>query len=200
MQEKKIRTIGHSNQHIIDFLDMLKTYNITHILDVRSSPYSEYSPQFNKDELKDRLKEIWVQYMSFWKEFGARHDDIQLLNEHGQVDFEKVTKSVNFLMWVERLNKWTDSGHKLCLMCSEANPLECHRFSMLSAYLSHEQKYTISHIIREDTIIKDITQEDLEEKMLDEFKLKVGFFETKEDLIKIAYKKKNLQIWYKPSF
>ncbi len=49
------------------------------------------------------LKQRRIAYMHFSEEFGARHNDPDLLDDDGEVDFEKVRKSWNFKQGVERL-------------------------------------------------------------------------------------------------
>jgi uncharacterized protein (DUF488 family) len=43
-----IYTIGHSNYSIEKLIDMLKTYNIDTVVDIRGTPYSKYNVQYNK--------------------------------------------------------------------------------------------------------------------------------------------------------
>ena len=51
----KIYTIGHSNQSLDEFYEMLKNQGITCIIDVRSMPYSKYTSQFNKESITIHL-------------------------------------------------------------------------------------------------------------------------------------------------
>ena len=52
---KKIYTIGHSNVGVEDLLRSIQLHRINCIIDVRSVPASSYSPQFNKEPLKNYL-------------------------------------------------------------------------------------------------------------------------------------------------
>ena len=54
--ELTILTIGHSTRTLDEFLDLLKTYHVTLVVDVRSVPRSRHNPQFNKETLPDSLK------------------------------------------------------------------------------------------------------------------------------------------------
>ncbi|MCI5148864.1 MAG: DUF488 family protein [Candidatus Electrothrix sp. MAN1_4] len=58
-------SIGYS-PHILDtFLDTLKKYHITAVADVRSSPYGQFKPEFNKEQLFDFLqKKVSPMYLS----------------------------------------------------------------------------------------------------------------------------------------
>ncbi|MGU9956192.1 MAG: DUF488 family protein [Arenicellales bacterium WSBS_2016_MAG_OTU3] len=58
-----IFTIGHSTHSAEYFVGLLKQHEITAICDVRSSPYSQFNPQFSQAELKLNLLENGIQYV-----------------------------------------------------------------------------------------------------------------------------------------
>jgi len=203
-------TIGHSNQSFEDFSAMLQSHNVNVIVDVRSVPASKYTPQFNKEPLQASLTGIGVKYMSFADEFGARRTDA--LDYNHNVDFEKAILTPAFQRGVERILTGLDKGYRISLMCSEANPLECHRFAMVSRYF-YEQGLDVRHIIREKEGGKDariilMTHKELQDKMIAEYvrKKKIPsvcppdiFGEnevTQEIQIVLAYRQKNKEIAY----
>src|SRR5215213_8109475 len=97
-----IYTIGHSTHPIDYFLELLKKYSVNCLVDVRSVAASSYNPQYNKEPLSNFLKHQGITYMHFAEEFGARHADPDLLDEQGNVDFERVRKSSLFKSGLER--------------------------------------------------------------------------------------------------
>ena len=103
MNKPKVYTIGHSTHSIEYFLELLREYNISCVVDIRSVPASAYNPQFNKEPLKAYLKKHKISYLSFAKEFGARQTDPGLLDENGQLAFDKARKSWFFKQGLERL-------------------------------------------------------------------------------------------------
>lgn len=48
----KLYTIGHSQHDVEYFIEMLMKHNINYVLDVRSTPYSKYAEQYNKDNIE----------------------------------------------------------------------------------------------------------------------------------------------------
>ena len=56
-------TIGHSNHDLEHFFELLKMHAITAIGDVRSSPYSKFNPQYNREPLQKALKENRIAYV-----------------------------------------------------------------------------------------------------------------------------------------
>lgn len=203
MTEKfKLYTVGHSNQTPEEFLHLLQEHDVNCIVDVRSVPASKYAPQFNEDCLRWFLKSKGIQYLHFGEEFGARRYDS--LNDDGQVDFERAVTTPNFLHGIERLMKGLERGFRISLMCSEANPLECHRFSLVSRYF-HEHGVDVQHILKDASLAPHA---ELEKEMITEYKksrkhhlpdidLLFGSY-TEEDQRRDAYRLKNKEIGFKP--
>lgn len=160
--EKTVFTVGHSNHTLEYFLKILQLHRINCIIDVRSVPYSRIVPQFNKDLLVSSLKINNIVYAHFAKEFGARHTKLSLLDENGKVDFDKIRASDEFKQGVVRLENALRIGYRVALMCSEANPFDCHRFSMISYQLVKEQMQ-IYHILQNGALLDN---RELENRLL----------------------------------
>ena len=58
MSDYTVYTIGHSNILFEKFSTLLQTHDITAIADVRSTPYSKFTPQFNREALQKSLRAI----------------------------------------------------------------------------------------------------------------------------------------------
>jgi len=198
----KLYSIGHSSQTQEEFLALLMQHGINCIVDVRSVPASKYTPQFNQETLKWFLKSHDIQYLHFGDEFGARRTDC--LDEHGQVNFERAVKTPNFQQGVIRLMTGLKKGYRIALMCSEADPLECHRFSMVSRYF-YDQGVDVQHILKDGILASHAS---LEKEMINQFlhsrkyhlpeiDLLFGSY-SEEEQRKDAYRLKNKEIGYKP--
>ena len=197
----KLYTVGHSNQTVEEFLSLLQCHGVNCVVDVRSVPASKYAPQFNEENLKSFLKLHDIQYLAFGNEFGARRTDC--INNDGQVDFEVAVTTPLFQQGAKRLMKGLERGFRIALMCSEADPLECHRFSLVSRYF-HNQGIEVLHILKDADLASHI---EVEKRMVNEFlhSRKYHLAEvdelfgtyTAEDQLKDAYKLKNKEIGYK---
>jgi len=201
MQENRtIYTIGHSNHEIDFFLELLQSQNIDCVVDVRSTPASKYNPQFNQKPLSAFLKNKEITYMHFGQEFGARQEDEGLLDENGCVNFAWFRKTRAFQNGIERIDIGLDKGFKIALMCSEGNPLECHRFSMISVYLA-EIGMEVKHILKDKSLLSNV---ELEQQLLKKFKKKLpqpSLFTPDVDekaQLKAAYELHNQWIGWKP--
>lgn len=196
----KIYTVGHSTHEINYFVELLMHFNINCLIDVRSVAASKYNPQFNKDFLSNFLKKKGIVYLHFAKEFGARHTNPALLDEDGKVDFDKVRASFEFKNGVSRLLNGIEKGFTITLMCSESEPIECHRFSMISVALEKEG-FEVFHILKDKTLKSNANLESMLLKKFDKKLPKPSIFEPEislEQQLKVAYKLLNQEVAYSP--
>ena len=141
-----IYTIGHSNHEESKFISLLQMHKIDVVLDVRSSPYSQRFPQFNREDLKNALAISKLEYASFGEWFGARQPDKAYYTSDGWLNYLLFTKSLIFNEGVNRLDIILGKGQTPALMCAEKDPFNCHRAIMVSRALSLKG-YEIRHIL-----------------------------------------------------
>ena len=194
MNNTVIYTIGHSNHEPEAFADLLRHFGVNCVVDVRSIPASGRFPQFNKAALSEFLKSKNINYLHFSKEFGARHTDPELLDEEGKVDFEKVRRTEDFQNGVERLRTGIEKGYIIALMCSEAEPFDCHRFSMISGFLE-KSGFEIKHILKDKTLK---TNAQLENQLLKKYHKELPFAPSLEEQLSHAYRLRNKDVAFSP--
>lgn len=200
MSANVIYTIGHSNASVEFFIGLLKKYGINCLVDVRSMPFSKHTPQFNQSELKKVLFKYGIKYVAMGEEFGARRSDPSLYT-NGYLDFEKTARSTLFLNGIKRVNAGMTQGFCIALMCTEKDPLACHRFSLV-ARAFHNQGRIVKHILHDGSVK---THEELEESLVSLYfphkKIEISLFNEEslsdEQLIQQAYEKKNAEIGYR---
>ena len=139
-----VYTIGHSNHTMETFLDLLRGQYIQVLVDTRSSPFSRYAPQFNKDSLKQAVEAAGLKYGFFGRHLGGRPDDESLYDEDGRVVYSEVAKTFLFHDGLERLIQGMEK-FRVALLCSEENPSICHRRLLVGRVL-YEQGFTVHHI------------------------------------------------------
>lgn len=191
--DKILYTIGHSNHAIEKFIALLKTYEIRVVIDVRSSPYSSYCPQFNQDTLVSALKKSEIDYVYLGNELGARPDNARCY-ENGRVSFLKIIKSGSFNNGIHKV-LCEMQNHKIVLLCSEKDPIDCHRTIIISHFLSRYGVH-IQHILENGAIEEHY---ETEKRLLKTMKIERSLFEqdaTEESLIEEAYSKQAKNISY----
>lgn len=182
MDKKKIYTLGYTifqNGGAFDIVKMfsvLKSFNVSYLVDVRSIPYSKQFPQCNMDNLKLAGNNYGIPYIHM-PEVGAkatpdrnvftkaseiffddifpisksnRPEDSELNASEEIVDFNKFRNDDIFVDGLKRIERAYDKNFTLALMCSEKNPMDCHRYFFISKAL--EQRFgdwiDVEHIIK----------------------------------------------------
>ena len=97
-------TIGHSNLEIGKFVALLKQNGIQAIADVRSSPYSQYNPQFNRELLQKSLQKDGIAYVFLGEELGARRSERECYLE-GRADYGLISQTPAFKRGIERVTQ-----------------------------------------------------------------------------------------------
>lgn len=194
---KQLYTVGHSTYKLEYFISLLKDNNINTVVDVRSVPYSKFASQFNREILKNYLKKYNIYYIFMGNLLGARYEDKNLLFDDGRVNFKKVQETKLFQDGITRLEKGIIKGYSISLMCSEKEAFNCHRFGLISEFLS-KLEIEVKHIYPN----KVISQEELEQQLLKKYNKKlpqVDLFNpniTYEQRLQLAYELRNRDIAY----
>ncbi len=137
-------SIGHSNHSYEFFLSLLRNAGVTAVADVRSSPHSRHFPHFNRPALQPELKADGIAYAFLGEELGGRPKDrAYFLN--GTADYERMINAPPFLAGVDRVISGT-RGYCIALMCSEHNPMDCHRCLLVGRALK-KRDVNIRHIL-----------------------------------------------------
>ncbi len=139
-----ILTIGHSRHSLERFIALLEGASVTAIADVRSAPVSRFSPQFNRNALAASLDKRHIAYAFLGKELGGRPERPELYTQ-GRADYEKMAASPEFRAGITRLIE-TAEQHRLAAMCSEADPLDCHRYLLVGRALA-KAGHDVAHIL-----------------------------------------------------
>ena len=123
-----IYTIGHSNIQVEEFVQLLQAQGIRVLVDVRSSPYSKYTLQFNREALQvhPALAAAHLRYMFAGKMLGGRPDNTLFYDEEGHVLYEEVANTYTFQDGIAKLLTLAGQA-STSVMCSEEDPHECHR-------------------------------------------------------------------------
>ena len=139
-----IFTIGHSNHSIERFLALLSAHGVTALADVRSAPYSRWARQFNKEPLATALAGAHIAYVYLGAELGGRPKDPAFLR-NGKPDYAAMARTETFGKGIARLLEGANS-YRIALMCAERDPLDCHRFHLISRELT-ARGAEIAHIL-----------------------------------------------------
>lgn len=152
MVKTTIYTIGHSSLDIDTFIDILDSFDIDMVVDIRSFPTSKYSPQFNKDALSDSLYDADIEYIHMPELGGFRKVDPKSKKNlgwrnksfRGYADYmqtQEFKKGINKLIEIAKNNN-------VVIMCAESVPWRCHRSLVSDALII--RKIIVKDIYREN--------------------------------------------------
>ena len=137
-------TIGHSNREQEHFLNLLKQHAIDVLADVRSSPYSAYTTQFNREALQAAVKSAGLQYLFMGDSLGGRPPEADCYDDEGFVLYWRQAETTRFLTGIERIERGREK-YRVAMMCSEEDPTVCHRYRLISRVLT-ERGVVVQHI------------------------------------------------------
>ena len=157
MSSSYLYSIGHSNKSVEELIRELRLYNIQYLIDVRSTPYSKFHPQFNKEQIEIAIENTGdIKYGYMGDVIGGMPKNSQCYTD-GKVDYEKMKEMESFKEGIERLIKANDLKYKTCIMCSEGDPKMCHRSKLIGETL-RERGIILHHICKDqrgNTILKN---------------------------------------------
>lgn len=200
MDKQKLFTLGYTlfqNGADIDIEKMfsvLQKLNVTHLVDVRSVPYSRRYPQCNANNLKVAGKSFTVSYLHI-SELGAKASPTQNVFSNASdiffedifpiskinrperteingddkiVDFKKFRNDVYFSDGIKRIKTAYDKNYTLAIMCSEKRPVDCHRYFFIGKTV--EDKFgdliEVKHIVQaSDDDLFTVSNEELDKQL-----------------------------------
>lgn len=157
-----IFTIGHSSHSFDALAELLQSSGVTAVADVRSTPYSRRYPQFNAPALLHALKSVDIAYVGLGRELGGRPVRDELFR--GEVaDYEAMARTDEFAAGIKRVIAGAER-HVVALLCSEGDPLHCHRCLLVGRHLAthgcdlkhiHGDGRIETQVAFEDRMLKD---------------------------------------------
>lgn len=176
-------TIGHSALPIDEFTGLLTNAGVKIVCDVRSSPFSRFAPQFNSQPLERKLAQAAISYKFLGKALGGRID-ISSCYVNGRIDYSLVEKTGLFKNGVAELLRIAQDA-PTAIMCSEKDPLNCHRYLLISKHL-RSNNITISHILHSGKVEEN---SETESRLFRETKVQnADLFEDSSTLLEKAYR------------
>ena len=187
----EVFTVGHSTLSYEDFIGLLRAAGVTAIGDVRTAPYSRHFPHFNRDTLQSELLEDGIEYRFLGQKLGGRPSGKEFFCE-GVADYEKMAATEDFSKGLDLVAQGAEK-HRLALMCSERDPLDCHRCLLIGRALA-ERGIAVKHILPGGDILG---QDEIEERLLKSADVQDGdFFRSRDERLALAYRQRGRKVAY----
>ncbi len=146
----QIFTLGYEQRDIKEFVQLLTTEEIDLLLDVRETAWS-HKPGFSKSALSEALRKAGIEYEhAHWvgnpkwiRSTASSHEDCLGL-------YRQYIEAVDGLIdgFVDFVSALLDDGRRICLVCYERHPGDCHR-GILAELLEKHGDVTVRHIAPE---------------------------------------------------
>ena len=146
-------SLGHSNITIDEFIDLVRSHDIEVIADVRSIPFSRYTPHFNQEMLKQSLERAGIKYQFMGETLGGRPPEPEMYDSQGHVLYSELAHNFRFQSGIEQLCIRAENL-RIAMMCSEESPEKCHRRLLISRVL-RSQGVETRHIRGDKSIQSD---------------------------------------------
>jgi uncharacterized protein (DUF488 family) len=144
-----VYTIGHSNHEADDFVALLRQHGIELVVDVRSSPYSRYVPQANRESLARTLDGASIGYRWMGDRLGGKP-------EGTVADYEQLRVSPSFQQGIADLVALA-TGTRTAIMCSEGDHRQCHRHKLITPVLL-DQGIGVLHIQPDGSLVDELQE------------------------------------------
>ncbi len=131
-----IYTVGHSNIDLDEFIALLNGIEV--VVDVRSTPFSKYAPQFSMHNIREKMRVAGIEYVCLADEdvgnvLGGRPRDDECYDD-GKIVYQRVMERVWYQEGISRLIE-LGQRNSVAIMCSEEDPHRCHRHHLVAQTL-----------------------------------------------------------------
>lgn len=169
MLGRLVYSIGYSGygNNPTDMIAELGKRKINVLIDVRSNPYSAQFSNYNRETFEKLLSKYNIQYRNYAEYFGAKQESAAFYSKFdgkdNRIDYDIFMESNQFKKGVENMIAIIKHGYIPVVMCSEKDPINCHRAIMVTRALFQKYGFSAKHIVPGKT---DETQNELEKRMI----------------------------------
>ncbi|NIY75305.1 DUF488 domain-containing protein [Thalassospira sp. HF15] len=141
--ERIIYTVGYAGHDRHSLLNLFKEHGITAVADIRTFKRSSYWTAFDSESFGPYLRENGIAYVFLGDVMGGK-PQIPDLYPDGQLDYGLMAERDDFKSGIERLVSGAEK-YRICLMCAEKDPLDCHRTLLIAPALK-EAGFDLCHL------------------------------------------------------
>jgi uncharacterized protein (DUF488 family) len=127
-------------------LALLRHHGVELVADVRSSPYSRYVPQANRETLARTLEAEDIAYRWLGDHLGGKPDGLV-------ADYDQLRASPEFQEAIADLVALA-SERRTVIMCAEGDHRQCHRHKLIAPALL-EQNIHVVHIQPDGNLVDE---------------------------------------------
>lgn len=142
----RIYTAGYGNRGFERYVELLKSYGVTHLVDVRSVPQSSYWEDFRRERLERIVPPTGLHYVYMGDTLGGVYNSASACKSPETFDPSAAAVEPRFQVGLEKLiAAASDKSKVICLMCACLRPHRCHRSRLVGRALS-ERGVEVLHL------------------------------------------------------
>jgi uncharacterized protein (DUF488 family) len=145
-------SIGYGNRDTDEVLRIICELGVRYLLDVRTSPYSRFSPAFSREPFEKACAAAGIRYVFIGDQLGGRPRSDRCYDEQGRVNYAVLEEEPYFLEGLQRLETALAKGLDIVLMCSELRPEQCHRSKLIGKALQ-DRGVALKHIDVDGSVV-----------------------------------------------
>ena len=186
-------TVGHSNHTLVTFVSLLQKHQVHEIADIRSAPYSRYAAHFNSEVMSVALDRIGIRYVFLGKALGGRPTEPSCYDSTGRVRYDLIANTDLFRESIRDLTR-DSTGRRIALMCTEKDPLNCHRTLLVAPSLV-ANRVNVKHILANGSLENHDTTMN---RLMDSFKLPRNgdLFRARDEVVEEALFRQAKKVGY----
>lgn len=147
-----ILSIGYGNRKMNEVMNLLREYSCRFVADVRSSPYSKFHPEFNRNYMESAVRDAGMAYLFLGDLLGGQPRSENCYHSDGHVNYELLAKEPYFIEGIRQLKAAFNKGFRVALFCCELHPEKCHRSKLIGEVLENEG-ISVGHIDADNQIV-----------------------------------------------
>lgn len=124
---------------------LLQDAGIDEVVDVRSTPYSQWAPFANRENLEKLLSSFEIRYLYLGDSLGGHIPDLKGNKMSDKLQaYDEMKKNPAFQNGIDKLINEMDR-RRVCIMCAEEDPESCHRRLLVGTSIM-EQGISLIHL------------------------------------------------------
>ena len=136
-----IYTIGHSTRSLDELIEALQAHGIKTLVDIRAFPVSRRHPQFNRENLAERLPNVGMEYI--WKkELGGRRGKQMEESPNTALRNDSFRNYADYMLTPQFAAAASEvrtlaEQKRTAIMCAERMWFQCHRMLVSDYFTAH---------------------------------------------------------------
>ena len=141
-------TLGYEGRTLEEFVGLLRAEQVSVVLDVRDVPWS-HKPGFSKKPLAEGLEAARIRYVHagfagnpkrLRSQAADTADALRLYAAHLDESPEVLAE------FDDLVEEHLEQGKRVCLLCLERDPAQCHRAILAARWAEHAPGRTVRHL------------------------------------------------------